>query len=96
MQLGNIGLVYRDKGDSEKAYEYYQRSLKQATQIKTQANAMGNIAAYWGLKRKCDESLKYYQQALEIFNRIEDQLSIKITQQAIDSVKLIKVRGLCL
>ena len=78
--LGNIGLIYRDKGEPEEALKYLQKALKIDREIgykQGEANQLGNIGLIYRDKGELDEALKYLQEALEIFMEI-NSLSLVI------------------
>ena len=75
--LGNIGLVYSDKGDLDKALEYYQQALKIHRDIGYklgEASALGNIGLVYSNKGDLNKALKYFQQALKIDRDIGHKL----------------------
>ncbi|MFK7948776.1 MAG: ATP-binding protein [Saprospiraceae bacterium] len=66
---GNIGLFYKNQGDTEKALEYYQKSidvLEKENDLKGQYNGYGNIASLYANQGNHKESIKIRQQQLKI------------------------------
>jgi tetratricopeptide (TPR) repeat protein len=67
--LGNIGLIYSDKGDLDEALKYHQDALKIDRDVgykQGEANQLGNIGLIYSAKGDLDEALKYHQDALKI------------------------------
>ncbi|GAI36357.1 unnamed protein product, partial [marine sediment metagenome] len=75
--LGNIGLIYGDKGDLDKALEHYQEALKICREIgykRGEANGLGNIGNVYIDKGDLDKALEHYQEALKIHRGIGDKV----------------------
>ena len=71
--VGNIGLIYRSKGDADNALKYHQQALEIHREIgykQGEANQLGNIGLIYRSKGDADNALKYHQQALEIHREI--------------------------
>jgi tetratricopeptide (TPR) repeat protein len=71
--IGNIGLIYSDKGEADEALKYLQQALEIDREIgfrQGEASALGNIGLIYSAKGEADEALKYQQQALEIDREI--------------------------
>jgi tetratricopeptide (TPR) repeat protein len=71
--LGNIGLIYSNKGDQDEALNYHKQALeidKQIGYLQGQASDLGNIGLIYSDKGDQDEALKYLKQALEIHKQI--------------------------
>ena len=71
--LGNIGLIYQDKGDLDEALKYYKEALKIHREIgylQGVGNWLANIGLIYQAKGDLDEALKYYKEALKIFREI--------------------------
>ena len=72
--LGNIGLIYRAKGELDEALKYHQEALKIDREIgyrQGEASDLGNIGLIYSDKGELDEALKYLQEALKIFMEIK-------------------------
>ena len=70
---GNIGLIYRAKGDLEEALKYHKEALEIDREIGyTQgvASDLGNIGLIYRAKGDLEEALKYLKEALEIHREI--------------------------
>jgi len=71
--LGNIGLLYQDKGDLDQALKYHQEALKIDKEIgfrQGEANQLGNIGLIYQAKGDLDQALKYLEEALKIAKEI--------------------------
>jgi tetratricopeptide (TPR) repeat protein len=71
--LNNIGLIYYDKGDLERAQKYYQDALDINRKIgykEGEAGQLGNIGLIYYDKGDLERAQKYYQDALDIDRRI--------------------------
>ena len=71
--LGNIGLIYSNRGDLDKALKYHQDSLKIDKKIgdrQGEANQLGNIGLIYSDKGDLDKALKYHRAALKIDKEI--------------------------
>ena len=74
--LGNIGLIYHDKGELDKALKYHKDALKIAQEIgykQGEASVLGNIGLIYDDKGELDEALKYHKDALKIAQEIGDK-----------------------
>jgi tetratricopeptide (TPR) repeat protein len=71
--LGNIGLIYRDKGDLDQALRYHQEALKVHKEIgylQGEASDLGNIGLIYRAKGDLDQALRYHQEALKVHKEI--------------------------
>ena len=71
--LGNIGLIYRSKGDLDEALKYHQLALeidRKIGYLQGEASDLGNIGLIYSDKGDLDEALKYLQGALDIHRKI--------------------------
>ena len=71
--LGNIGLIYSDKGELDNALKYHQDALKIHREIgykQGEANQLGNIGLIYSNKGELDNALKYLMDALKIHREI--------------------------
>jgi len=73
MFLNNVGVVYKNAGEYDKAIEYYQQNLRIQEQLgstvqmaRSRAN-IGNVYYFFGLDY--DKALEYYNAALELFRQ---------------------------
>ena len=74
----NIGLIYTDWSDYEKALIYYQRCLKIEEKLNNDdiAGTLSNIGNIYFYLQKYKLALKYYRRSLAIDTKIDDQKSI--------------------
>lgn len=84
-----IGNVYAQQGQFEKARNYYQRAfdlaiLRNKPEIK--ASALNNLAIMYKKENKLDEALSYLKQALEIKTQLNMQKSVALTLSNIGDV----------
>ncbi len=66
---GNLGIVYRIRGDLDKALKYYEKALKIDQELGRKeglASAYVNIGVVYKIKGDLDKALKYYEKALKI------------------------------
>ena len=71
--LGNIGLIYRAKGDVDEALKYLKIALRIHREIgykQGEASDLGNIGLVYNAKGDVDEALKYLKDALRIHREI--------------------------
>lgn len=72
--LGNLGNVYANKGEPEKALKHLKAALKIQKEIGHrlgEAAALGNIGIIYKNKGELDKALKYYEAALKIHREID-------------------------
>jgi tetratricopeptide (TPR) repeat protein len=71
--LGNLGIVYRQKGELEKALEHYQKALKIHKEIGHrlgEATDLGDLGIVFGQKDRLDDAEEHFQKALKIHRGI--------------------------
>ncbi|MBW1616577.1 MAG: tetratricopeptide repeat protein [Deltaproteobacteria bacterium] len=71
--LGNVGFIYANKGELDKALEYYEQALDITKEIgykEGEANQLLNIGNIYANKGELDKALEYYEQALDITKEI--------------------------
>ncbi|HBE18166.1 MAG TPA: Fis family transcriptional regulator [Cyanobacteria bacterium UBA11149] len=80
--LNNLGLVYRNLGDVNKAVEYHEQSLAIARELKSRQlesnalNSLGNANFSFG---KFDRAIEFFQQSLTIAKELKNRDSEGIT-----------------
>ncbi len=87
--LTNIGIIYSQHGDMEKAVSYLIKGLKTAEETgnKTEiANDQNNIAAIYFKMGKTKESLDYFFQALKTQEQLNEKKGMAFTLNNIGSV----------
>ncbi len=75
--LGNIGLIYSDKGELGKALKYQKDALKLHKEIGNrlgEASDLGNIGLIYSDKGEPEKALKYQKDALKIDKEIGNRL----------------------
>jgi len=71
--LGNIGLIYSDKGDLDQALQYLKDALDIDRDIgyrQGEANQLGNIGLIYRAKGDLDQALQYLKDALDIHREV--------------------------
>ena len=77
--LGNIGVIWHDRGDLDKALQYKERALANAHQLGNQwaeAIYLANIGNVWRDKGELDKAIKYHEQALELSRDLGDKWGV--------------------
>jgi tetratricopeptide (TPR) repeat protein len=70
--LNDIGGIYYDKGELDKAFNYYLDSLHLAFDEKVRADIYNNIALIYCKKDKCKKAVIYLQKVIEIVEKQGD------------------------
>jgi tetratricopeptide (TPR) repeat protein len=72
----DLGLLYQDKGEWDKAIEYHQRSLEIKEKVGDEhgmAYTFNNLGTVYLDKREWDRAIEYYQRSLEIKEKVGDE-----------------------
>lgn len=72
--LGNIGLIYRGKGDLDEALEYYKKAFKIHREIgyeRGEASDLENIGLIFHGKGDLDRALKYHIEAFKMYKDLK-------------------------
>jgi len=72
----DLGLVYQDKGEWDKAIDYYQRSLAICEKVGDEhkmSAIFNNLGSVYQGKREWDKAIEYYQRSLEILEKVGDE-----------------------
>ena len=72
--LGNIGLIYQEKGKLDKALEYHKKSLGLKKEIGNklgEATSLGNIGLVYQAKGDLGKALEYHNQALKLHKEVD-------------------------
>ncbi|TXB64833.1 tetratricopeptide repeat protein [Vicingus serpentipes] len=80
--LNNLGLIYRDEGDIEKALDYYTQSLKllEVTNDKHGlADCLNNIGFLYKNKGELNNALDYYKRSLKIRTELNEKEGIALS-----------------
>ncbi len=75
--LGNLGIIFRQRGELEKALEHYQKALQIHKEIGHrlgEASDLGDLGIVFGQKDDLDKALENFQKALEISKDIGNRL----------------------
>jgi tetratricopeptide (TPR) repeat protein len=70
--LNNIAVIYKDKGELDKALSYYEESLSLKTNEKDKAPIYNNIALIYYEKGDYQKAVEYFQKAIEIAEKYGD------------------------
>ena len=77
--LANIGNIYFEKGELNKAVEYYRRGLKIAKEINLRKSYIAlnsyNLGITYYRLKKYSEAVKFLKEALNIYNQLKDTRS---------------------
>jgi tetratricopeptide (TPR) repeat protein len=74
--LGNLGVVYQNKGEWDKAIEFYNKSLKIKEKIGDEygmAQTFGNLGLVYKDKREWDKAIEFYNKALKGLEKVGDE-----------------------
>ena len=75
--LGNLGVIYYDKGDLKIAEDYLKEALeiyRQLENIEGEANQLCNLGLIYKENGKLKKALKFHEKALKIFKKINNEL----------------------
>jgi tetratricopeptide (TPR) repeat protein len=70
-----LGMVYRVKGEWERAIDYYKRNLailEQEGDEQRMATTYNNLGVVYGAKRKWDQAIEFYERSLAILKKMDD------------------------
>jgi len=77
--LGNLGIVFMDKGELEKAREYYEKALEIHRELGNKlgmANQLGNLGNVFMDKGELEKAREYHEKALEIHRELGNKLGM--------------------
>ncbi|MEM6264909.1 MAG: tetratricopeptide repeat protein, partial [Bacteroidota bacterium] len=77
--LNNIGIIYMNKGDYQKAMEYFSQSLKIREEMGNNsgiASSLSNIGTIYKNQGRYDKSLEYYFKSLRISEKLGNKSGI--------------------
>jgi tetratricopeptide (TPR) repeat protein len=84
-----LGMVYEDKGEWDRAIEYYERSLAIKEKVgdehgmATSFNSLGNVYSYKG---EWDRAIEYYERDLAVCEKVGDEYGMATTFNNLGSV----------
>lgn len=87
--LNNLGTIFYNKGEYDKAIELYQRCLKISEQIRNKRGvgvAIRNLGLVYHEKGEYDNAIELYQKGLKIFKEIGIKRMIGVANSDIGSV----------
>ena len=87
--INNMGAIYTDQGESEKALNCYKRSLKIREEIGDKngmAASFNNIGAIYAEKKENTLAIEYYTRSLKIREEIGDKVGIGTAYNNIGSI----------
>jgi adenylate cyclase len=84
--IGNIGEVYFDNYDYEKAFEYYRKALRAAQSTSDEAFSYNGIGKVYMKQGKYDLALQNHNKALSIAEKKGDKLQIMRTLMGLANV----------
>ena len=90
---GNIGIVYRIKGELDKALEYHEKALKLNEELDRKrgiANQLENMGIVYRIKGELDKALEYYKKALKLNEELDRKRGIANQLGNMGNVYLIK------
>lgn len=83
---GNIGEIYYDSKDYDRALEYYQKSVKAAGESFSAAYSINGIGKVYLRQGKFDLAHDYHKKAFEIAEKFDDQLQLVRSMKSIADV----------
>jgi tetratricopeptide (TPR) repeat protein len=78
----DLGLLYQDKGEWDKAIDYYQRSLAICEKVGDEhgmASTFNNLGEVYRVKGEWEKAIEYYQRSLEIKEKVGDEHGMATT-----------------
>ncbi|MEW5718250.1 MAG: tetratricopeptide repeat protein [Chloroflexota bacterium] len=78
----NLGLVYADKGEWDKAIEFYQKSLatmEHVGDVHGMAQTWGNLGTAYAKKGEWDKAIEFYQKSLATKEQVGDVVGLSST-----------------
>jgi tetratricopeptide (TPR) repeat protein len=89
----DLGLVYKAKGEWDKAIEYYQRGLAIFEKVGDElgmASILNNLGELYRVKGEWDKAIEYYQCSLAIWEEAGDEHSMATTLNNLGAVYRVK------
>ena len=88
--LGNMGLVYQDKGDLDKALDMFNQAFDIDESIDDrlgQAMQLGNMGGVYLAKGELDKAYDCYQDALDVYKYLGAKKKAESVRKQIEVVK---------
>jgi len=85
----NLGLVYADKGEWDKAIEFYEKSLEtyeKVGDVHGMAQTYGNLGIVYFQKGEWDKAIEFYEKSLETKEKVGDVHGMAQTYNNLGSV----------
>jgi len=86
---GNLGVIYHDRGDLDKAEEMHTKSLEieeKLGRLEGMANQYGNLGVIYRKHGYTQKAREYWEKALELFVKIGMKPEIQKVQELIDKL----------
>jgi len=86
---GNLGLVYRTRGDLDQAVEFYQKSLainQELGRKEGMAADYGNLGIVYRTRGDLDQAVDYWKKSLALFTKVGAAREIEVVQSLLDDV----------
>lgn len=96
MHLGNIGLIYRAKGEYERALTYHIKALeaiRNAGYLYEEAIQLNNLGMIYIDKEDLDEALKHSKQAERIFQQLGASQELNTVRSTIAEIRTKQQRA---
>jgi tetratricopeptide (TPR) repeat protein len=84
-----LGMVYKDKGEWERAIEYYERSLAIKEKVGDEhgmAPALNNLGSVYKAKGEWERAIEYFERSLAIWEKVGDEHGMASTLNNLGSV----------
>jgi len=91
--LGNLGLVYQDKGEWDKAIEFHSKALQGLEKIGDEhgmAQTYNNLGLVYQGKSEWDKAIEFYNKSLKIKEKIGDEHGMAQTSGNLGNVYQLK------
>lgn len=89
--LGNLGVVYQDKGEWDKAIEFYNKTLKGLEKIGDEhgmAQTKANIGILYKKQGKKDEAKRLLEESLKTLEKIGDRPNAEIARKHLKNLQV--------
>ena len=80
--FNNLGLVYKSKGEWERAIEFYQKDLEISEKLGDRhgmAQTFNNLGLVYQSKGEWDRAIEFYQKSLELKEKLGDRHGMALT-----------------